>query len=92
MIDAFTNSGDYEDGDPNVAGDGYFTTAAITIGSSEKITDSDNLTNAGETGFSIKFLEQTFVDSLWTDPNIGINFLQFRSFKQFHCTLLFHER
>lgn len=77
-IDAFTNSGDYDPGDPNVGGDGYFTTAAITIGSTAKITDSDNLTTSGVGGFSVKFLEQTFVDALWTDPNVGINFLQFR--------------
>ena len=78
VIDAFTNVGDYDPGDPNTGGDGYFTTAAITIGSSGKLTDSDNLTTSGVGGFSVKFLEQTFVDDLWTDPNLGTNFLQFR--------------
>ena len=82
VIDTFTNSGAYDPGDPNVGGDGYFTTAAITIGSTEPLTDSDNLTTSGNEGFSVKFLEQTFVDSLWTDPNIGINFLQFRDDQQ----------
>ena len=78
VIDTFTNSGSFDPGDPNVGGDGYFTTAAITIGSTGTLTDSDNLTTSGAEGFSAKFLEQTFVDALWTDPNIGINFMQFR--------------
>ena len=73
-MDAFTNAGDYMAGDPNNPNDGYFVYSALTIGSSEQLSDSNNKTS----GFSVIFIEQTFADSLWTDPSIGTAFIQIR--------------
>ena len=91
-MDAFSNLRSSEFWDPNANGgqggfdpatndgqfdNGFFTQAAITIGSSHQLGDADS--NNKLSGISVIFIEQTFDDALANDPDVSPYFIQIRN-------------